>query len=298
MAVTDTGPAVPPPRRAKLPPLPFQLGNMGALAIAVDHLDVVYTVVGARAPTTPTGRHSTGGLGRRLTRRLLLRGDQGSVTTTKVHAVKDLSFVAKHGESIGVIGVNGSGKSTLLKAIAGLVPVANGTVYAGGEPSLLGVNAALLWDLTGEENIIIGGLALGLSNAEIRSRVPEIADFAGLGDFIHLPLRTYSSGMAARLRFAISTAVQPDILMIDEALATGDAEFRARSQERIDEIRSQAATVVLVAHSMSTIKEMCSRVLWINGGHLIADGDPDEVCDAYMEYIKLLKAERQKTQQG
>jgi teichoic acid transport system ATP-binding protein len=278
------------PLDALAPWSPLAQSSVGKLALVVDHLNIVYKVFGVKSDSE-TARHRAS---HSLTDRLLVRGTRGRAVTTRIHAVKDISFVAKHGESIGIIGINGSGKSTLLKAIAGLLPPDTGTVYTAGEPSLLGVNAALIGDLTGEENIIIGGLALGLSHQEIRSRVREIADFAGLGDFVNLPMKTYSSGMGARLRFAISTAAVPDILMIDEALATGDAEFKARSKQRIDEIRDQAGTVFLVSHSMTTIANMCSRVLWINDGYLIADGDPDEVCSAYLEFVKFLKAARLK----
>ncbi|WP_200950132.1 ABC transporter ATP-binding protein [Nocardioides sp. Root151] len=201
----------------------------------------------------------------------------------KVRAVRGISFVADHGESIGVIGHNGSGKSTLLRAIAGVLPTESGAVYADGTASLLGVNAALMRDLTGERNIVLGGLALGQTPAQVEERFDEVVDFAGIGDFLQLPMRAYSSGMGSRLRFAISSAARPDILMIDEALSTGDAEFRRRSRERVDQIRSEAGTVLLVSHSMSTIRSMCDRVLWVDGGRLRLDGQVDEVLEAYAE---------------
>lgn len=198
-----------------------------------------------------------------------------------VHAVRGISFVARHGESIGVIGHNGSGKSTLLRAIAGAVPSASGAVWTDGSAALLGVNAALVRDLTGERNIVLGGLALGLTPTEVDERFDEVVEFAGLGDFLHLPMKAYSSGMGSRLRFAISSAARPDILLIDEALATGDAEFKRRSRERVDEIREHAGTVLLVSHSMSTIRSMCDRVLWVDHGRLRADGPTDAVLEAY-----------------
>jgi teichoic acid transport system ATP-binding protein len=167
-----------------------------------------------------------------------------------------------------------------------LLPLANGAVYVSGQASLLGVNAALLQGLTGERNIMIGGLALGLTKKEVRERFDDIVEFAGIGDFVYLPMQAYSSGMGARLRFAISSAARPDILLIDEALATGDAEFRARSKARIDEIREQAGTVFLVSHSLAAIQQMCTRVLWIHDGKLRVDGPTDEVCEAYAAFTK------------
>jgi teichoic acid transport system ATP-binding protein len=199
----------------------------------------------------------------------------------QVKAVRGVSFVAHHGESIGLIGHNGSGKSTLMRAMAGLVPLASGAVYTDGTASLLGVGGALMKDLSGERNIRLGCLALGLTPDEVEKRYDSVVEFAGIGEFVQLPMRAYSSGMAARLRFAISTAAQPDILLIDEALATGDAKFRKKSKERIDEIRDTAGTVVLVSHSMSTIRQTCTRGLWMHRGQLLMDAPIEEVVEAY-----------------
>lgn len=213
-------------------------------------------------------------------RRLLSRTTRG-VGVREVHAVRDVSFVAYRGESIGIVGRNGSGKSTLLRTIAGLVPPTSGRLWLGGNASLLGINAILMPKLTGRENVWIGAQALGLTPAEVRARFEEIVDFADIGDFLDLPMQSYSSGMAARLRFAISTAVTPDILVVDEALSTGDAHFRARATERIKNIREEAGTVFLVSHSDSTIRKMCTRVLWLDHGRLVADGEPAPVLGLY-----------------
>jgi len=210
-----------------------------------------------------------------------LRRHVGSVDLVK--AVRGVSFVASHGESIGIIGHNGSGKSTLLRAIAGSLPATHGSIWTDGTASLLGVNAALMKDLSGERNVVLGGLALGLTPAQVKQQYDEIVDLAGIGEFMHLPMRAYSSGMSARLRFAISTASRPDILLIDEALSTGDADFRQRSQERVDEIIEHAGTVLLVSHSMSTIRSMCDRVIWIHKGLVERDGPTDDVLDEYAE---------------
>lgn len=210
-----------------------------------------------------------------------LRRHVGAVDVVK--AVRGVSFVAHHGESIGLIGHNGSGKSTLLRAIAGAMPTTSGAIWSDGTAALLGVNAALMRELSGERNIVLGGLALGLTPAEIAERYDDVVDLAGIGDFLHLPMRAYSSGMGARLKFAISSAARPDILMIDEALATGDADFKQRSRERIEQIVAHAGTVLLVSHSMSTIRSMCDRVLWLDHGRLVADGPTDEVLEQYSE---------------
>jgi len=189
--------------------------------------------------------------------------------------------VAYRGESIGIVGRNGSGKSTLLRAVAGLIPPTNGAIWVNGRAALLGVNAVLMRKLSGARNIMIGGQALGLSKAEVRARYDDIVEFADIGDFINLPMSSYSSGMAARLRFAISTAAVPDILVVDEALSTGDAQFRARANERIQQIRESAGTVFMVSHNNATIKQQCTRALWMDDGHLIMDGPAAEVVDAY-----------------
>ncbi|MFE5632866.1 ABC transporter ATP-binding protein [Streptomyces sp. NPDC056463] len=238
----------------------------------------MYTVNGAR-----TGKGSaTSALNRIFTR----RAAPGART---VHAVKGVSFAAYRGEAIGLIGSNGSGKSTLLKAVAGLLPVNRGRIYTRGQPSLLGVNAALMNDLTGERNVILGGLAMGMTRAEVDARYDDIVDFSGIndkGDFISLPMRTYSSGMGARLRFSIAAAKSHDVLLIDEALSTGDARFRRRSQERIDELRAEAGTVFLVSHSNSTITQTCDRALWLEAGTLRMDGPAKEVVAAYEAFTK------------
>ena len=218
---------------------------------------------------------------RRQTLRSLIAGKFRSREYRAIEAVKDVSFTAYAGQAIGVIGSNGSGKSTLLRAIGGLMPVTDGRILVRGTAALLGVGAALQPKVSGRRNVLLGGLALGLSRQEVEARFDEIVEFAGLADAIDLPLQTYSSGMRARLQFAISSAVRPDILLIDEALAVGDREFRNRSQQRIDELREAAGTIFLVSHSMGVIKDMCNRALWLERGVLRADGDPVEVVKAY-----------------
>lgn len=244
--------------------------------VIADGVDIVYRVNG-----TGAGRGSATAALNRIVRRKQTEKASGVRT---VHAVRNVSFVAYRGEAIGLIGTNGSGKSTLLKAVAGLLPVENGRIYTDGQPSLLGVNAALMSDLTGERNVHLGGLAMGMSREQIRERYDEIVDFSGInekGDFITLPMRTYSSGMAARLRFSIAAAKDHDVLLIDEALATGDRSFQKRSEARIRELRERAGTVFLVSHNNKSIRTTCDRVLWLERGELRMDGPTEEVLEEY-----------------
>lgn len=263
--------------------------ELGDPCLVVDDLHVVYRVIGGRARKEA----EKGGAEIReikvkvpFHKRLLQAGRRHVGAVSEVHAVRGVSFTVRHGESIGIVGVNGSGKSTMLRAIAGLMPPKKGSVHVSGEPSLLGVNAALMPQLTGERNIMIGGLALGLTPKQVDEKFDEVVEFAGIGDFVYLPMTTYSSGMGARLRFAISSAASPDILMIDEALATGDAAFKERSKSRIEEVRANAGTVFLVSHSISTIEAMCTRVLWMHQGQLVMDGPVHEVADAYKNFVR------------
>ncbi|KAB7846570.1 ABC transporter ATP-binding protein [Streptomyces mobaraensis NBRC 13819 = DSM 40847] len=241
--------------------------------VIADDVHIVYRVYGGN-----TGRGSATAALNRIVKRTPGAG------VREVHAVKGVSFTAYRGQAIGLIGSNGSGKSTLLKAIAGLLPTERGKVYTDGQPSLLGVNAAMMNDLTGERNVILGGLAMGMTHEEIRERYQDIVDFSGInekGDFITLPMRTYSSGMAARLRFSIAAAKKHDVLMIDEALATGDRSFQKRSEARVRELRQEAGTVFLVSHNNRSIRDTCDRVLWLERGELLMDGPTDEVVRAY-----------------
>ncbi|MGI5492763.1 ABC transporter ATP-binding protein [Microtetraspora malaysiensis] len=238
----------------------------------VDNLHIIYKVYGA---TTDAQKGNAANALMRVLRR------QGRPQMKEVHAVKGVSFVARHGEAIGIVGRNGSGKSTLLRAIAGLLPPHKGGVYTDGQPTLLGVNAALMKELTGERNIVLGCYAMGMSPTEMRERYDEIVDFSGIGEFVQFPMSTYSSGMGARLRFAISSAKTHDVLLIDEALATGDREFKKRSQKRIKQMRESAGTVFLVAHNLDVIEDTCSRVIWLHKGKIKMDGDPAEVLAAY-----------------
>jgi teichoic acid transport system ATP-binding protein len=241
--------------------------------VIVDDLHIIYRVYGAG-----------GEKGSAATALMRLIRRENRPQMKEIHAVRGVSFIAYRGDAVGIIGTNGSGKSTLLKAIAGLLPPHRGGVYTDGQPSLLGVSAALMKDLTGERNIVLGCLAMGLSPQETKQRYDEIVEFADLKPgFIQYPMSTYSSGMGARLRFAIAAARTHDVLLIDEALATGDAKFKRRSQAKIEELRKDAGAVFLVAHNLDIIKDTCNRVIWLDDGQIRMDGDPQTVIEAYTE---------------
>lgn len=238
--------------------------------VVVDDVHIVYKVFAS---------------GRKATRRIA-----GSAFAARrmqlreVHAVKGVSFTVFEGESVGIIGSNGSGKSSLMAAIAGLNPVERGAIYASARPMLLGVGAVLLPAISGLKNILLGGLAMGYTRKQINESADSIVKFAGLEEFIDLPMKTYSSGMSARLRFSIAASRDHEILIIDEALAVGDQEFRNRSEARMREMRDRAGTVFLVSHSMKSILDTCTRVIWIEKGELIMDGKPEKVVKAYNKH--------------
>lgn len=191
---------------------------------------------------------------------------------TEVRALQPTTFAAYAGESIGILGKNGSGKSTLLSLIAGNQPLTSGSVLVSSQPSLLGVSAALQPHLTGLENAKLGLLAKGLSPEHVEELAMPACEWADIGDAIHRPLNTYSSGMGARLKFAIATAVKPEILLVDEALATGDASFNAKAQQRMNSFLDEASTVFIVTHNAGTINKHCTRGIWLHEGEVIADG--------------------------
>jgi len=203
-----------------------------------------------------------------------------------IHALRGVSFIAHKNESLGIIGVNGSGKTTLMRTIAGFLSAASGSVYATSQPNMLGVGASLMPQLSGARNIVLGCLALGLTRSEVDERFDDIVAFAELGEFIDLPMNTYSSGMVARLKFSIAAARNHDILIIDEALSVGDQNFRRKSEARIREIRDAAGTVFLVSHSMGSVLDTCERTLWIDKGLILMDGPTKEVVAAYQARAK------------
>jgi len=205
-------------------------------------------------------------------------------------ALRDVSFRLVHGESLAIIGPNGAGKSTLLQVLAGIIRPSEGAVDVRGHVSgLLHLGAGFDVELTGRENILLAGAFLGLDDAVTRDLSPGIVEYADLGQFIDAPLKTYSAGMRARLGFAIATSVDPDILLLDEVLATGDATFRAKSKARVLELVRDSKAVVLVTHDMAWVKEYCNRALLLEKGHVVMEGSPDEVVALHRQHTEEAK---------
>ena len=216
-------------------------------------------------------------------RQLATRGFRSRVSST-VEAIRSVNLDFRAGEAVGLVGANGSGKSTFLRTIAGLQPKSGGHVFVTSQPQFLGVGAALKPRVSGYRNVYLGGLALGIGKEEIAERMDEVIEFSGLGDAMARPLITYSSGMRARLAFSIATLSTPEILLLDEALAVGDRAFRERSIARINEIRENANTIILVSHNSNEIRETCDRAVWLNDGTIERDGDVQSVLDEYEEW--------------
>jgi len=200
-----------------------------------------------------------------------------------VKALDGLSLSIGRGERIGIIGRNGAGKSTALLTIAGIYPIAEGTLTVEGRiQGLFNIGLGFEPDATGRENILYRGLAMGNAPSEIAARIEEIVAFADIGSFIDLPVRTYSSGMYVRLAFAISTYMEGDILLIDEVFGAGDATFQKRARARMQNLMENAGIVVMVSHDMDLLYETCSRILWLERGQLLADGDAASIIDRYL----------------
>jgi ABC-type polysaccharide/polyol phosphate transport system ATPase subunit len=202
-------------------------------------------------------------------------------------ALKGVSFVVSDGESVGIVGRNGSGKSTILRIIAGVYrPTAGVAKVSGKIAPLIELGAGFHPDLTGRENIVLNGLLLGLSKQEIRNREEQIVEFAELGAFIDSPVKQYSTGMFMRLGFAIATEVDPDILLLDEILAVGDAAFQQKCLERISDFHRRGKTIFIVSHAPGNIRKFCQRALWIHDGVLRADGPADKIISRYEELLQ------------
>lgn len=202
-------------------------------------------------------------------------------------AVDDISFEVEKGEIFGLTGRNGSGKSTLLRAIGGMLAPDSGRIELGGQSvSLLAIGVGFKMEMTGRENIYIAGLLLGFSQRAIKEKEQEIVDFSELGEFIDMPVRTYSSGMYSRLGFAITATLETDILLIDEVLSVGDERFRKKSYDKMKElISNKDKTVIICAHNRTILEELCGRVLWMEKGKIVKIGNAKEVLDEYEEYM-------------
>lgn len=207
---------------------------------------------------------------------------RGKLKYNEFEALKHVSFDVKRGEVMGLIGHNGAGKSTLLKVISGILKPTEGSVIVRGNVApMLELGSGFDFDMTGRENIFLNGAILGYSEEFLKSKYEEIVAFSEIGPFIDMPLRNYSSGMVARLAFSVATVVVPEVLIVDEVLAVGDAEFQEKSRKRMMELMSGGTTVLFVSHSMEQIREICNRVVWLERGQMQCFGEARDVCDAY-----------------
>jgi ABC-type polysaccharide/polyol phosphate transport system ATPase subunit len=213
----------------------------------------------------------------------LIRLMKGNLMFKEFWALKHISFELEKGDSLGVIGLNGSGKSTLLKLLAGVLKPSEGSVYTGGAIApLIELGAGFDEDLSAEENIYLNGSILGYSKEYMQSKYNDIVKFAELEEFTQIPLKNFSSGMKARLGFAVATMNVPDILILDEVLSVGDFKFQEKSFNRTQEILNSGATVMFVSHSVEQVKKICNKALWLENGQMKMFGDSDEVCHAYV----------------
>lgn len=207
---------------------------------------------------------------------------RGKIKYEEFWALKNVSFEVERGEVVGIIGHNGAGKSTLLKVISGILKPTGGSLEVHGNVvPMLELGSGFDHDLTGRENIFLNGSILGYSEKYLKEKYEQIVEFSELGKFIDVPIRNYSSGMLMRLAFSIATVVQPEILIVDEILAVGDAAFQEKSKARMLELMSGGTTVLFVSHSLEQIREMCDRVIWLEHGQVKAIGATKEICDAY-----------------
>lgn len=202
-------------------------------------------------------------------------------------ALKNIDFTVKQGEAWGIVGTNGSGKSTLLKLICGILKPYTGSIHINGTIApLIELGAGFDGDLTARENVFLNGAVLGYSDKFMREHFDEIIDFAELWDFLDMPIKNYSSGMSARLGFAIATMVRPDILICDEVLSVGDYAFQKKCEKRMNEMREQGTTLLFVSHSIEAVRKVCDKALWIRKGEKVMSGDASVVCDAYMKSLE------------
>lgn len=203
-------------------------------------------------------------------------------------AVKGISFYVREGEILGIIGKNGSGKSTTLNALAGIFSPDSGSIDLNGHSiSLLSIGVGFIREMTGRENITLSGMLLGFTEEQVKAKEQEIIDFAEIGEFIDMPVRTYSSGMYSKLAFSITAILETDIMLIDEVLSVGDQKFKKKSYEKMKSlISNKDRTVVIVSHSIETLKQLCDTVMWMHEGQIKRIGDPNEVLDEYVAFME------------
>lgn len=242
---------------------------MSDLAISVEHISKIYKLYRGRADRLKDALH--------LSRKKSYQ---------EYYALSDVNFTVKKGETVGLIGTNGAGKSTLLKLITGVLTPSDGQIEVNGKISaLLELGAGFNYEYTGLENIYFNGTLMGYTKEQMEERVPRIIEFAGIGDYINQPVKTYSSGMFARLAFAMAINVEPDILIVDEALSVGDIYFQSKCFKKMDEIKRNGTTVLLVTHDMSSVVKYCDKVVVLNHGKVVKEGNPKEMVDIYKKIL-------------
>ncbi|HTC85194.1 MAG TPA: ABC transporter ATP-binding protein [Candidatus Acidoferrum sp.] len=248
------------------------------MAIEVDNLGVRYNLRFTKKTTVRTTFQN-----------LLRRGDGPS----HFWALQNVNFRVPHGECLAVIGPNGAGKSTLLQVLAGIITPSEGTIDVRGQiSSLLTLGAGFDQELSGRDNILLAGAFLGIDHKDMLRRIDGIIEFADLGQFMDASIKTYSSGMRARLGFSIATSVDPDVLLLDEVLSTGDQVFRAKSYQRITGLMSGAKAIVLVTHDMNWVTEFCNRAILLEHGHIVAEGEPADIVALHQERSERTRMER------
>jgi ABC-type polysaccharide/polyol phosphate transport system ATPase subunit len=254
-------------RAARLERLPSPAGH----AVEIENLSVTYRTTFEKKPTL---------------KRTLLRLGRRQRMVREIPAVRGVTLEVPHGSVLGIVGVNGAGKSTLMRTVAGILPPNEGRVVVYGRVStLLALGVGFNRDLTGRDNVVLGGLAAGLSREQLEARFDRIAEFAELADVIELPVRSYSSGMYGRLAISVAMNTDPDILLIDEALSVGDARFKRKCFERMRELSAQGRTILIVSHALKSLGELCDEVVWMHKGQLAMRDEPETVIAAYTRFL-------------
>jgi ABC-type polysaccharide/polyol phosphate transport system ATPase subunit len=246
-------------------------------AVKVDHLSVTYRTTLEKKPTLKSA---------------LVRLGRRERVVRQIEALRDVSLEVSSGRVVGIVGVNGAGKSTFMRTVAGILPPTMGRVEVRGRVStLLALGVGFNADLSGRDNVVLGGLAAGLTRDQLAAKYDQIAEFAELGDFMDMPMRTYSSGMYGRLAFSVAVNMEPDILLIDEALSVGDARFKRKSFEKMRELCAEARTILIVSHALKPLSELCNEVVWMQNGQIAMHGEPEPVIEAYTRFLGVGESE-------